>query len=326
MARPLRIEYPGAVYHVTGRGNEKKSIFGDSLDRETFLEILIQTKNIYGVRIYAYVLMENHFHFLLETPLANLGRFMRRFNITYTNYFNRAHKRVGHLYQGRYKSILVEKESYLSELSRYIHLNPVRTKTMGKETPKEQWRYLINYPWSSLKGYLSPSNKKAFIDYSLVLADFGGDNLRGRRAYQKRVQEDLLGELDTKRKVIGQSILGGEQFVKWLKENFFSTEKERECPDLNTLRRFRAEEEIISIFLKETEKTLEEVKHKKNPLRLVLMDLLYRVGGLTGVEIGKIFGVDYSTVSQSRKRLAMKLKTDKGIRKLIERIETNLSI
>jgi len=326
MVRPLRIEYPGAVYHVTGRGNERKPIFRDPLDRKTFLEILIQSLNIYGVRIYAYVLMENHFHFLLETPLANLGQFMRRFTITYTSYFNRAHKRVGHLYQGRYKSILVEKESYLSELSRYIHLNPVHTKTIKNKTPEEQWRYLTHYPWSSLKGYLSPSNKKPFVDYSLVLTDLGGDNLRGRRAYQKRIKEDLLGELDTKQKVIGQSILGGDKFVKWLKENFFSTNKERECPDLNELRRFGAMEAIITIFLKETEKTLEEVKHKKNPLRPVLMDLLYRLGGLTNVEIGKFFAVDYSTVSQSRKRLATKVKNDKGLRKRIERIETSLSI
>ena len=169
MARPLRIEYPGAVYHVTGRGNERKAIFGDPLDRKTFLEILIQSQNIYSVRIFAYVLMDNHFHFLVETPLGNLGQFMRRFTITYTSYFNRSHNRVGHLFQGRYKSILVDKESYLSELSRYIHLNPIRTKAMKNKTSEEQWRYLINYPWSSLKGYLSPSKKKAFVDYSMVL-------------------------------------------------------------------------------------------------------------------------------------------------------------
>ena len=138
MSRPLRVEYPGAVYHITCRGNEKKAIFRDSLDRESFLEILIQSQKIYGVRLFAYVLMENHFHFLLETPLGNLGQFMRRFNITYTSYFNRAHKRVGHLYQGRYKSILVDGESYLSELSRYIHLNPVRIKGLKNKTPEER--------------------------------------------------------------------------------------------------------------------------------------------------------------------------------------------
>jgi REP element-mobilizing transposase RayT len=187
MARPLRIEYPGAVYHFTCRGNEKKDIFKDNLDRESFLEILIQSQKIYQIRLFAYVLMDNHFHLLLETPLGNWGQFMRRFNITYTVYFNRTHNRVGHLFQGRYKSILVEKESYLSELSRYIHLNPLRVKKLKDKTLAEQWNYLTNYTWSSLNGYITQRAKKAFLDYSLILADFGGDTILGRRAYQKRI-------------------------------------------------------------------------------------------------------------------------------------------
>ena len=325
MARPLRVEYPGAVYHVTSRGNEKKSIFRDSFDREAFLEILIQSQNIFSIRLYAYVLMDNYFHLLLETPLGNLGEFMRRFNITYTSYFNRTHNRVGHLYQGRYKSILVDKESYLSEISRYIHLNPVRIKGLKIKTPEERWNYLVNYPWSSLRGYLSKKNKKPFVEYSLVLADFGGDTDTGRRAYQKRIKEDLSGELDIRRKVIGQSILGGDQFIKWLKENFYPKKRDRECPGLTELRRYKAKEEIIEIFLKETGNTLEEVKKKKHSLRPVLMDLLYRVGGLTGIEIGNIFNVGYSTVSQTRKRLALRIEKDKNLKKIIDRIE-NLSI
>lgn len=142
------------------------------------MEILIQSKRIYGIQILAYVLMNNHFHFLLETPLANLSQFMRRFNITYASYFNRIHKRVGHLFQGRYKSILVDKESYLSELSRYIHLNPVRIKGMKNKTSEESWNYLVNYPWSSLRRYLNKKNKKPFIEYSLVLEDLGGILIR----------------------------------------------------------------------------------------------------------------------------------------------------
>jgi REP element-mobilizing transposase RayT len=325
MARPLRVEYPGAVYHITSRGNEKKSIFRDSLDREVFLEILIQSKRIYGIQILAYVLMDNHFHFLLETPLANLSQFMRRFSITYTSYFNRTHKRVGHLFQGRYKSILVDKESYLSELSRYIHLNPVRIKGMKNKTSEEHWNYLVNYPWSSLRGYLNKKNKKPFIEYSLVLEDFGGDTDSGRRAYQKRIKEDLSGGLEVRRKVIGQSILGGDQFIKWLKENFYPKKRDPECPGLTELKRYGAKEEILELFLEETGKSLEELKSKKNPLRPVLMDVLYRVGGLTGIEIGKIFNVGYSAVSQTRKRLALRSEKDKNLRELIGRIE-NLSI
>src|SRR4030042_6401217 len=157
VARPLRIQYSGAAYHVTCRGNERKEIFKDDRDRETFLEILAYSSKIYNIKIFSYMLMENHFHLLIETPLGNLGGFMRQFNITYTGYYNRRHNRVGHLYQGRYKSILVEKESYLSVLSRYIHLNPVRIKAVEikaveKKTDEEKIQYLRNYTWRSLPG------------------------------------------------------------------------------------------------------------------------------------------------------------------------------
>ena len=109
MARPLRIQYPGAVYHVTCRGNEQKKIYLDDEDRKRFLHILAQSLNIYSGKLHAFVLMDNHFHLLLETQLGNLSEMMRHFNISYTGFFNRRHRRVGHLYQGRYKSILVEK-------------------------------------------------------------------------------------------------------------------------------------------------------------------------------------------------------------------------
>ncbi len=145
MSRPLRIQYPGAVYHVTCRGNERKEIFREDQDRITFLELLMDSQEIYQVKLYAWVLMENHFHLLLETPLGNLDQFMRRFNISYTGCFNRKYQRVGHLYQGRYKSILVEKENYLSELSRYIHLNPIRVQGMDSKTPAEKMKFLYSY-------------------------------------------------------------------------------------------------------------------------------------------------------------------------------------
>ena len=134
MARPLRIQYPGAVYHLTHRGNEKKAIFHDDADRKQFLALLAQSIEIYDVILHSYVLMSNHFHLLAETPLGNLSEFMRHFNITYTSYFNRRYKRSGNLYQGRFKSFLIDKENYLSRVSRYIHLNPVKIKTMNSKT------------------------------------------------------------------------------------------------------------------------------------------------------------------------------------------------
>lgn len=159
MARPLRIQYPGAVYHVTCRGNARQDIFKDDADRKRFLQILVQSLNIYTVKLYSYVLMSNHFHLLLETPKGNLSEFMRKFNITYTSYYNRRHDRVGHLYQGRYKSILVDKNEYLSVLSRYLHLNPVKIKSMEKVPEKDRLKYLIRYPWSSLPGFFEQAKE-----------------------------------------------------------------------------------------------------------------------------------------------------------------------
>ena len=138
MARPLRIQYRGAVYNVTCRGNERKEIFRDDKDRQAFLEILVHSLKTYNINLCSYVLMNNRFHLLIETPLGNLGEFMRHFNISYTGYFNRRHNRAGHLYQGRYKSLVVDRNEYLSSLSRYIHLNPVPIKTLRQKSEKEK--------------------------------------------------------------------------------------------------------------------------------------------------------------------------------------------
>ena len=128
MARPLRIEYSGAYYHVTSRGNERKAIFRDDRDRERLLELLARAVKDFHLRLHGYVLMTNHYHLLVETPRGGLSRALRYLNGVYTQAFNRRHRRVGHLFQGRYKAILVDKDAYLLELSRYIHLNPWRVK------------------------------------------------------------------------------------------------------------------------------------------------------------------------------------------------------
>lgn len=326
MARPLRIQYPGAVYHITCRGNERKEIFKDDTDRQTFLETLIQSAKTYNPKLFSYILMENHFHLLIETPLGNLGEFMRHFNITYTGYYNRRHKRVGHLYQGRYKSILVDKEPYLSILSRYIHLNPVRTKTMEKKTEREKVKYLKGYRWSSLHGYISKREKKGFINYAMVLGEYGGDNDRGRATYKERILSDIMGKIEIKDKIIGQSILGEDKFIEWIKDTFLQKEKDRECPSLRAIQRYKAKEEIMGVIEKETGQDIETIKAEKGSIRQAAMDLLYRMGGLTGVEIGEIMGVDYSTVSQGRKRLREKLKKDRKLQQLIDSIEARLSI
>lgn len=317
MSRPLRIQYPGAAYHVTCRGNERRDIFRDDDDRQTFLRILSQSLNIYSVSLHAYVLMDNHFHLLAETPLGNLSEFMRHFNITYTGYFNRRHRRVGHLYQGRYKSILVDKEAYLSILSRYIHLNPIRIGQFEKQNYKQKIERLLHYPWSSLSGYLDKGKREGMIDYALVLAEYGGDTSKGRTSYRKQLFADIDEELDIKGDIFGQSIFGGADFIDWVKDTFLKKSKTREQPSAGKVKHYRQKETIFRLIEEETGKDIEALKSEKGALRRLAMDLLYRYGGLKGPEIGALFGVDYSAVSQERKRLRERIAHDRGLEELM---------
>lgn len=325
MARPLRIQYPNAVYHVTCRGNERQDIFKDDEDRKRFLQMLVQSVNIYSIKLYSYVIMANHFHLLLETPKANLSEFMRKFNITYTGYYNRRHKRVGHLYQGRYKSVLVDKSEYLSVLSRYIHLNPIKIKTMKKLSEPEKIKYLIRYRWSSLPGFLSTRKKEWFIDYSMVLGEYGGDTHRGRKEYKKRIHAEITQESELKERMIGRSILGGEAFIAWVKDNYLEATKDRERPAVGEIHRHRSKEDVFNAIQKETGKDIAAIKFEKGDLRRIVMELLYRAGGLKGPQIGQIFEVDYATVSQERKRLYEKVNKDRKVRGLLSRLEGILS-
>ena len=133
MARPVRIEVAGGWYHVTARGNERRAIFRDDQDRRHFLELLEAWVRRFGLRLHAYVLMDNHYHLLVETGSANLTQAMQWLGVGYAVWFNRRHRRVGHLFQGRYKAIVVEAEVAAWELSRYVHLNPVRVKRLGQD-------------------------------------------------------------------------------------------------------------------------------------------------------------------------------------------------
>jgi len=325
MARPLRIQYPNAVYHVTCRGNERQSIFRDDTDRKRFLQILIQSHNIYTVKLYSYVLMSNHFHLLVETPLGNLAEFMRKFNITYTSYYNRRHNRVGHLYQGRYKSVLVDKNEYLSVLSRYIHLNPVRIKSMEKVLVKDKIKYLIRYPWSSLPGFINKRKKEWYIDYAMVLGEYGGDTDKARKEYKKRIYTEIAEGIAVKENILGQSILGGEAFIAWVKEHYIDGMKGRERPSVGVIHRYRTKDEVLLAVKRETGKDIEAIRSEKGELRQLVMEVLYRVGGLKGPEIGRLFGIDYGPVSQERKRLREKLPNNRKLRALMSQIEGKLS-
>jgi REP element-mobilizing transposase RayT len=320
MARALRIKYKNALYHITSRGNERRNIFAADPDRDFFLKTLKESLNTYNVILYSYVLMSNHFHLLLETPLANLSEFMRQFNITYTSYYNRKYNRVGHLFQGRYKSILVQKDNYLHILSRYIHLNPVRVLKMENVPLSEREKYLRQFKWSSLKGYINKDNTQSFVDYQTILLEYGGDNPKGRNNYWQALQSDLSSKLEIKKQIIGNSILGNEQFIQEIKEKYLM-KREKEIPSVKKIHSYCTKDKVIEITCREIGKTWEQLKSTPDSHRQILMEMLYRYTGLNNREIGELMALDYSTVSVGRRRLRGKLFNDSELRDLVGRIE-----
>ena len=329
MARPLRIQYPGAYYHVTCRGNERKNIFLDVQDQEVFLEKLSLSLDIYNVSLLAYVCMPNHFHLLVTTPEGNLSEFMRHFNISYTTAFNRRHHRVGHLYQGRYKAFLIDADDYLLEVSRYIHLNPVRNESFSERPVEEKWNILIKKETSSLLGYFSLSKRRDFVDYKTVLSYMGGDNRKGRQSYRQfikwGIEEDLESPLELGK---GSGIVGEDDFIQWIKEEFLSKEvSKREQPALRELGKEFKPEVLIDHFTDLIGKSKEEIcqRGKKSLERTILIEFLYRFCRITQPEIGRLVGgIDYSGVSQARKRLQIRLEREPRFRKRFDKLSDQL--
>jgi putative transposase len=206
MARPLRIEYPGAVYHITSRGNEKKPVFKDDQDRYTFLHTLGAVNKRYHWICHAYCLMGNHYHLLIETPDGNLSIGMRQLNGVYTQYFNKRHKRTGHLFQGRYKAILIQRESHLLEVCRYVVLNPVRAGVVARP---EEWQ------WSSYRATAGHARRPSCLTTEWVLEQFGTTRGKAERAYRTFVRGGI-GKESIWTAVTGQVILGEQGFVDGL--------------------------------------------------------------------------------------------------------------
>jgi len=336
MARPLRIEYPGAWYHVTCRGNERRAIFRDERDRERFLEVLDETRELFRVEVHGYVLMENHVHLVLMTPGGNLQRFMQRLNTTYTVSFNRRHRRSGHLFQGRYKAILIDADSYLLELSRYLHLNPVRVKRYSRRDVQEKIRIIRSYRWSSYRGYVQPRYRERFLTCSPVLEMVGGgDDRKGRRRYREFVLGGIAKDMNITfwKGVRGQAVLGSEEFVEWVFERFLAKRKvvAKEFPRFEELDRGpETVEEIgrrVAGVLQVPEAELRRRRSRHGGARSVFMELcrfwLGRKKKLA--EIGReLGGVSVSALSQNRARLAARMKRDRRLREQFERLRAAL--
>jgi len=332
MARQLRIQYPGAYYHVTSRGNERQDIYRDDLDYQTFLEKLAISLDVHNVSLLAYVCMTNHFHLFLTTPDGNLSEFMRHFNISYTSAFNRRYKRSGHLYQGRYKSFLVDADTYLKEVSRYIHLNPVRIKKYANLPATKTIKILSEYKYSSFKGYTNLSARVDFINYKKVLGCFNGDTVEGRRQYRQFVyrglKEKTANPFDSGKK---KGIIGSSVFMEYIRKRYIDkhiSNAERELPELKAARELIEPSELVEKYCQMINADASEIcrKGKSSVDRAVLMELLYRCCNMKQPEIGQMVGgMDYSSVSVARKQLRLQMKKDHVLKRKVEKLVKDFS-
>lgn len=306
MARPLRIEYPGAFYHVTARGNEQKDIFKSRGDREQFLSYLESASERYGAVIHVYCLLGNHYHLLLETPAGNLAQIMRHIGGAYTTYFNVKRKRAGHLFQGRYKAILVDKDAYALELSRYIHLNPVRAGIVPR--PEE-------YAWSSYRPYTGLASVPSWLATDFVLGFLGGSGATG---YRQFVNDSLGRECESPMKeVVASTILGDSDFVaKIAQRHLAQRTADRNVPAIRRLNRPTLDQ-IIAVVAG-------ELGTSGKLARNLSIYCCHRHSGARLREIGERFGLSDAAIAQASRRLRVAAESDEKVRSLIERVVRRL--
>ena len=298
MTRPLRIQYENALYHIMSRGDQKRKIFLTPKDYEKFLEILLEAKHKYGFFLYAYALMDNHYHLLLETPHGNLNKIMHTINSAYPNYFNKKNKRVGHVFQGRYKAILVEKDIYLKTLIQYIHQNPLR-KNLAND--------LSEYPWTSYRDYISKN--EYLIDCQWMIKRFGNKKSEALKYLLKFMCEPI--KKDDKHEPYAGLIMGSEKFIK----TTLCTIAEEKLDIQIGNRRSLADHDKTNRILRELEREFEmdvkdfkSMKFQRNPIRNFGIYFLKKYSNLSNQEIGDIFGgISLSGVSKSAKRFEISM-------------------
>ncbi len=317
MARPLRMEYEGAVYHVTARGNERKKIYSCKRDYEKFIEYLANARNKYKIMIHCYVLMSNHYHLIIETPEANLSRAMHYINGSYTTYFNKKTKRSGHLFQGRYKSFMVDKNNYLLELSRYVHLNPVRAGIV--ERPE-------SYQYSSYKMYTSNTQNELITDH-LVLGLVEYKNGNAKENYRKFVESAVGIDLDNPAKdVYGGMILGSTRFIKETLRTIKEENSKRD--EVSRRKELRAAFSIRDVLEAVSDHYMNMQKKegiKLSEPRDVAIYLMKERTGATNNEIGEMVGgLSYSSVSKIYQKTKVKVKGNRKMKRKASQIEKSL--
>jgi REP element-mobilizing transposase RayT len=332
MARRLRIELAGGWYHVTARGNEQRPIYRDERDRRHFLELLPGWLERFRARLHCYVLMDNHYHLLLETLEANLSSAMHWFNTAYTVWFNRRHRRVGHLFQGRFKGVIVEPQAWGLSLSRYLHLNPARTRRFKldkaarraqrqglsdapeREVIQARLKQLREYRWSSYRAYVGLEKAPLWLQCERVLALGGGRPREQRVRYREYVEKEVREGLPERpwEELVVRLALGSREFVEQLTETPKSAAGKELKAAIEQRPDFAAVRKVIEGLKDEPWEQFAE-RHGDWGRDLALY-LGQEVCGLTLPELGaKAGGRSAMAVSMALKRLRKRLATDKTV-------------
>ena len=311
MARQLRVTYEGAVYHVTARGNERHAIVRDDRDREAWRRTVADMVRHYHVVCHAWVLMDNHYHLVVETPTPNLSRALRHLNGVYTQRFNRGHGRVGHLFQGRFKAILIEKETHLLELCRYVVLNPVRA---GAVTHPRLWR------WSSYRATVGEESAPPWLHTDWLLAQFGTTVSAARAGYRRFVADGLEPSASPWSQVRGQIYLGSDRFLEQVAQRITGPDG----PEIPVSQRRPGRPRVEALLVAIAEAYHVDVQallaptRRPSEARQVALYAARRVAGTDLTEVARQFGLGYAGVSRRVAAVEAKLLTDHRYRARVQ--------
>lgn len=337
MARHLRVEFPGAIYHVTcrmigDRRLDQSRLFVDDKDRERFITCLADRVEQYNIRLYMFVCMTNHFHLVFETPEGNCSKFMQSLSTAYTVYYNLRHGRHGHLLDGRYKAKLVEGDEYLLALSRYVHLNPVRVGTIKDQPMAELIKYVRLYPWGTYQSYIGERKALDFVEYAPILSEMSGKRRDWPKRYREFVETGLAEEDEDFKVVLKESprSIGGEGFRAWIDELYQDMTEHRRRPEDIAFRRITepvTAETVLSILAEVFKVSVDEFHHRRRDsvLRGMAGRFLVRYAGLTQREAAvKIGGVSGDAVGRQMRKVRVLLDKDRHLQSLEERAEERI--
>lgn len=328
MARHLRLEYEGAIYHITARGNERSDIFRDDGDKKKFLEKVEELVEVHHVRVYAYVVMSNHYHLLVETPRGNISRFMQQLNTSYTMYYNVKHDRVGHVFSGRYKAKVVCGDEYLLALTRYIHLNPVKVGRMKDCSVAEKTQCLREYRWSSHRGYAGLGQPEKWVDQG-PLGEMAGQYAAERREGYRLVVESGVAEDDEELKeVLGRSskAVGGWKFCRQVEKLYRKQVQEQRSGTDVTMRRIEVgvdPEELLERVCAEFGVDPESLRRRRSveDARLVAARLLKDQTALSAREVGRRLGLaDGSGLGNLLAIAERRVSASRTVRRVLEKV------